>query len=182
MKTNTATTLSTNAPRVYVGTYGKYNSGSIEGKWLDLEDYTSRDEFLEACQELHGPGEHEFMFQDFENVPKGLISESHIAPEMWDWLDLDDDERELLAVYQDNVNQDGDIDEARENFAGKFKDEEDWAYEFLRDTHPAFSSKNKENEILVQYFDFEAYARDARLNGDVCFIEHDGETWVFWHR
>ncbi|MDO8250269.1 MAG: antirestriction protein ArdA [Rhodoferax sp.] len=25
-------------PRVYVGTYAKYNEGSIEGGWLDLED------------------------------------------------------------------------------------------------------------------------------------------------
>ena len=32
--------------RVYVGTYAKYNGGSLEGKWLDLEDYADKDEFL----------------------------------------------------------------------------------------------------------------------------------------
>ena len=26
-------------PRIYVGTYAKYNDGSIAGKWLDLNDY-----------------------------------------------------------------------------------------------------------------------------------------------
>ena len=39
--------------RIYVGTYAKYNAGSIKGAWLDLEDYADRDAFLEACRELH---------------------------------------------------------------------------------------------------------------------------------
>ena len=26
--------------RVYVGTYNKYNNGSLFGKWLDLSDYS----------------------------------------------------------------------------------------------------------------------------------------------
>lgn len=34
--------------RVYVGTYNKYNSGSLFGKWLDLSDYSDKDEFMEA--------------------------------------------------------------------------------------------------------------------------------------
>lgn len=33
-----ATTLS--AAKVYVGTYGKYNNGSLSGAWLDLSDYS----------------------------------------------------------------------------------------------------------------------------------------------
>ena len=28
-------------PRIYVGTYAKYNAGSIAGQWLDLEDYAT---------------------------------------------------------------------------------------------------------------------------------------------
>ena len=39
--------------RVYVGTYGKYNNGSLFGAWLDLSDYTDKEEFYEACRELH---------------------------------------------------------------------------------------------------------------------------------
>ena len=34
--------------RIYVGTYGKYASGSIAGRWLNLEDYADRDAFLDA--------------------------------------------------------------------------------------------------------------------------------------
>ena len=62
-----ATTLS--EASVYVGTYGKYNNGSLFGAWLDLSDYADKEEFYEACRELHKDEEDaEFMFQDWENV------------------------------------------------------------------------------------------------------------------
>ena len=65
---------------VYVGTYGKYNNGSLFGAWLDLSDYADKEEFYEACRELHKDEEDaEFMFQDWENVPEGLIGESWIS-------------------------------------------------------------------------------------------------------
>jgi len=31
---------------VYVGTYAKYNQGSIAGAWLNLEDYSDKDTFI----------------------------------------------------------------------------------------------------------------------------------------
>ncbi|MEQ3054471.1 antirestriction protein ArdA, partial [Bacteroides finegoldii] len=39
--------------KVYVGTYAKYNNGSLSGAWLDLSDYSDKEEFYEACRELH---------------------------------------------------------------------------------------------------------------------------------
>ena len=46
-----ATSLS--EARIYVGTYAKYNDGSIEGKWFDLSDFSDKDEFYEACKESY---------------------------------------------------------------------------------------------------------------------------------
>ena len=40
-------------PRIYVGTYAKYNDGSIAGKWLDLNDYEDINAFYKACKKLH---------------------------------------------------------------------------------------------------------------------------------
>ena len=37
--------------KVYVGTYVKYNNGSLSGAWLDLSDYSDKEEFYEACRE-----------------------------------------------------------------------------------------------------------------------------------
>ncbi|WP_317226435.1 antirestriction protein ArdA [Chryseobacterium arthrosphaerae] len=38
---------------IYVGTYAKYNNGSLFGKWLDLGDYSDYDELITAMYELH---------------------------------------------------------------------------------------------------------------------------------
>ena len=163
-------------PRIYVGTYAKYNAGSIAGKWLNLEDYSDKDAFLGACHELHkDEADPEFMFQDYEGFPKSLYSESSVSDSLWDWIALDDDDRELLAVYQDNVDGDADIDHAREAFAGKFDSEADWAEQFLEDT----GGLEGVPEHLRNYIDFAAYGRDARLGGDMTFVRYDGELWTF---
>ena len=36
-------------PSIYVGTYEKYNNGSIAGKWLKLNDYEDISAFYKAC-------------------------------------------------------------------------------------------------------------------------------------
>lgn len=164
------------SPRIYVGTYAKYNNGSIKGAWLDLEDYSDKESFLTACAELHkDESDPELMFQDYEGFPKSFYSESSVSDELFAWLDLDEDDRELLEVYRDNVNQDGAIDEAREAFMGKADTESDWAAQWLEDT----GGLEGVPAHLQNYIDFEAYARDARLGGDVTFVRHDGELWIF---
>jgi antirestriction protein len=169
-------TTTETTPRVYVGTYAKYNNGSITGAWLDLEDYSDRDAFLEACKELHkDEADPELMFQDFEGFPRGYYSESEISAELWDWLDLDEDDRELLAVYQDGVDESGDIERARDAFMGKADSEADWAAQWLEDT----GGLEGVPEHLQNYIDYEASARDARLGGDVVFVRKDGDLWVF---
>lgn len=69
---------------VYCGTYGKYNNGSLFGKWLNLADYTTKGNFIAACRELHSSEKSpEFMYQDWENIPESLVSESSISDEVW---------------------------------------------------------------------------------------------------
>ena len=66
--------------KVYVGTYAKYNNGSIKGVWIELNNFSSIDEFYEFCSELHSDEtDPEFMFQEWENIPSELISESGIS-------------------------------------------------------------------------------------------------------
>ena len=58
-------------PAVYVGTYAKYNNGSLGGAWIDLTTFDSYDEFVDWCRTvLHGDEDDpELMFQDYENFP-----------------------------------------------------------------------------------------------------------------
>lgn len=71
--------------RVYVGTYAKYNAGSLAGKWLTLADYKDKADFIAACKALHkDEADPELMFQDWEGVPSWMIGESHIDAEVWE--------------------------------------------------------------------------------------------------
>lgn len=59
--------------RVYVGTYAKYNSGSLAGAWINLDDCADYSEFLAKCQATHkDERDPEFMIQDAEAFPDGL--------------------------------------------------------------------------------------------------------------
>ena len=169
MKTDTA-------PRLYVGTYAKYNGGSIKGQWLNLEDYADKDAFLAACAELHkDEADPELMFQDFEGFPRSYYSESSVSDELFTWVGMEDSDRELLEVYRENVDQDGDLDKAREAYTGTFSSEEDWAAQYLDDC----GQMDLIPEHLRNYFDYEAYARDARMGGDMTFVRHNGDVWAF---
>ena len=60
-------------PRVYVGTYAKYNSGSINGAWLTLTDYATYADFCKAARALHkDERDPELMIQDIDCMPDGL--------------------------------------------------------------------------------------------------------------
>lgn len=151
--------------RVYVGTYAKYNNGSLFGKWLDLSDYSDKDEFLEACRELHeDEQEPEYMFQDYENIPETLISESWLSDKFFELRDaieqLSETEQEAFFVWCDHHNSDiseedaDDLVSSFENeYQGEYKDEEDFAFEIVGECYelPDFARR---------YFDYSAFARD----------------------
>ena len=136
--------------RVYVGTYGKYNNGSLFGAWLDLSDYADKEEFYEACRELHKDEEDaEYMFQDWENVPENLIGESWISGNFFTLRDavedLGDTEQEAFFVW---CNYKGyDLGE------GQYDDEEDFAYQIVEECYDL-------PEFAKTYFDYEKFARD----------------------
>ena len=52
-----------NEARIYVGTYAKYNNGTLQGEWVSLSDFYDLDGFLEYCTEIHEDEEEpEYMF------------------------------------------------------------------------------------------------------------------------
>lgn len=59
--------------QVYIGTYGKYNSGNLAGAWIDLADCASYADFLAKCKTAHkDERDPEYMIQDAEGFPDGL--------------------------------------------------------------------------------------------------------------
>jgi len=150
---------------VYVGTYDKYNSGSLSGAWLELSRFADKDEFYEACAELHkDEKDPEYMFQDYENIPDALISESWISEKVFDIIDtlnqLTGKEQEPFSVWCNNGHHDLSTEDAgslvtafRDDYCGEYDSEEDYAMEFI-DEHYDLS------EFVKTYFDYAKYARE----------------------
>lgn len=159
--------------RIYVGTYAKYNGGSIFGKWLDLSDYSDKEEFYEACRELHKDEQDpEFMFQDWEYIPSDLIGESWLADNIFEIIEaideLDDDKKAAFEVWLNHGSHDITTKEItdlirsfEDDFQGAYDDEEDYAYEIVDECYDL-------PEFAKTYFDYAKFARDLFM-GDYWF-------------
>lgn len=117
-------------PRIYIGTYAKYASGSIAGAWISLEGHDA-DSFHAACLELHSDeADPELMFQDFEGIPRDFYGESHLDGRVWEWVACSESDRELWAAYAEAIGYpigDTELACAQDAFCGQFDSVEDFA-------------------------------------------------------
>ena len=65
--------------RCYVGTYGKYNAGSLAGAWLDLSDYPTYQDFLNnetryTSLKVKFPERAERLFKESEDAAKARFA------------------------------------------------------------------------------------------------------------
>jgi len=168
--------------RVYVGTYEKYNSGSIAGSWLNLSDYEDHADFMKACRQLHSD-EHdpELMNQDWEGVPEGSISESSVDPKLWDLLKIKDyeDYAENIKAYMEatGVNLEEAITDIIDNsvYYGTYRSSEEFAEEFA--INCGYLSEIESSQFAY-HIDWESYARE--LSYDFTFhYNNKNELIVF---
>lgn len=155
-------------PSLYVGTYAKYNNGSIAGAWVDLTQFADAEAFYKHCAELHkDEADPEFMFQDFEGFPEHFYSESGVTDELFEFLALDDNEKALLEAYIECTGiKDATLNDAEEAFYGQYESDLDLAYEYVEST----GMLGECNEVVARYFDYEAFARDLAYD----FMSHNG--------
>lgn len=162
-------------PSVYVGTFSKYNNGSLDGEWVDLTQFSDRDEFYEYCRELHkDEDDPEFMFQDWEYIPDGMIGESWIEESFWD----------LIPFYKEygydlvhDVMNDCNLTDADE-FESAMQNASIYYTDSVSDAVQMFCEEVGETdnpEWCARYFDMEKWGRDIRLNGDLDYELEDIE-------
>ncbi|MEY4720035.1 MAG: hypothetical protein RL563_2653 [Pseudomonadota bacterium] len=166
------------SPALYVGTYAKYNSGSIKGAWIDLEDFAGdREGFYEKCREIHADEDDpEFMFQDYQCFPKSFYCESNAPEALFAWLELDDGDREMIEKYADAVGYDISeitIENAQETFYGRYDSGADAAEEMAEE-----QGLSLPDWIVV---DWQA-TWERNVRHDYCYIEDGGEIWIFHNR
>ena len=159
--------------RVYVSTYAKYNRGSIEGGWLDLDDYDDISDFISACRDLHSDeSDPEFMIQDREGFPDRLSSCEYVTQQMIDYAKLDDIDREILAAYVDYSGDDAaTIDDAQNHWCGgydSFSELVDERVDFLLGEYKGFPEA---------WIDRDQIKFDLECEGG--FHEYDGRIYLF---
>ncbi|WP_010249852.1 antirestriction protein ArdA [Myroides injenensis] len=155
--------------KVYVGTYAKYNNGSIKGDWIELSNFSSIEEFYEFCSELHADEtDPEFMFQDWENIPSELISESNLSENIFSIIekvsDLQYNTLEAFSAWVSIGNHDIESDDIdllfesfEEDYQGCYNSEEDFAYQIIDECYDL-------SDFVKSYFDYESFARDLFMS------------------
>lgn len=161
-----------NEAAVYCGTYKKYNEASIFGKWMNLADYASKEEFLEACAELHkDEKDPEFMFQDWENIPEGMIGESWIDERVFGLIHSDTYlEEEVIDAYlryfglPDDEDADDLVEKIEDKYFGYFESDADFAEHMIEE------GCYEVPDFLAPYIDYERLGRDLAMD----YAEMDG--------
>jgi antirestriction protein len=102
-----------NTPKIYVGTYGQYNDGSLFGKCFDLSDYSESKAFYKDCNEYHRNAflsdgcRPELILQDWEYIPDFLISECSLHEDTFKYFELTDkmdlERAEAFEIYCSSI-------------------------------------------------------------------------------
>jgi len=164
--------------RIYVGTYGKYNDGSLFGEWIELAQFSDKYEFYAYCQKLHSDEpDCELMFQDFEGIPSDLIGECWVSDSVWAFFEkmeeLGEDQAEAFMLWADNMGHDLEetenlISSFQEAYLGEYESETAYAEQYMEET----GQLDQMPKNLRYYFDFEAFGRDLFMSDLVMLNNH----------
>ena len=148
------------SPALYCGTYGKYNSGSLNGMWVNVSTFDSYEDFINFCKAIHADEEDpELMYQDYENMPRSLYHESMGEKgfnKIAEYCELCDDYSvEAVDDFLEWSSSD-DLGRMHDAYVGVYDSEEDFAEEIVSDCYDI----EKTMGDLACYFDYEKFARD----------------------
>lgn len=164
-------------PAIYLGTYYKYNCGSLYGMWIDITTFDDYEDFYDFCRRLHqDENAPEFMVQDFEYFPKSWYHESGLPTEeefdrIKEYTELDEDEQKAYELYLDNFDGKADVDEFRDHYEGYYKSGEDFA-EYICEECGYFKNLP---DWLQCCIDYSAVWRNLDTSGD--YSEYDGHIF-----
>ena len=126
-------------PAVYVGTYKKYNNGSLFGEWVDLTKFATYEDFMRYIRRLHkDERDPEFMMQDFEGYPESWYYESGMSKETfdkikeyWDAFDGDDVKRQAYEAFAENWGDGATVEEFENRYYGTWDSEYDYVDDMI---------------------------------------------------
>jgi antirestriction protein len=169
------------SPRIYVACLASYNSGILHGAWIaaDQDPDDIRAEINAMLAKSRQPVAEEWAVHDFEGFHGHRLAEYESIEAVAEIAKLIAEHEELGAELLAHSDSPESAREAlTDNYQGGFDSPAAWAEQLLEDSGDLAQLP----ERLRGYFDFEAFARDAQLSGDIFVIEVDGQHHVFWSR
>ena len=150
-------------PSLYVGTYGKYNEGSLRGLWIDLTSFRYYDEFINFCKAIHADEyDPELMAQDYECFPRDFYHEGFISQEDFDNI-LEYSEmcekysKEAVDEYMELHDS---LDNFEDAYCGEWNSEEDFAQHIIDECYDL----DRIMGSLSGYFDYKRFADDLFMS------------------
>jgi antirestriction protein len=171
--------IASERPRIYVACLAAYNSGCLHGIWIEA---TSPDEIIVEVRAMLAaspePGADEWAIHDFEGFEGAGLSEYASFETVCDIADFISEHGALGGQVYRHFGDD--LDAARaafEDYAGEHRS----AADFAEQLHADIGTQVPES--LRHYIDWEAFARDMELNGEIIvFRTGFDEVHVFWSR
>lgn len=148
-------------PSVYVGTYGKYNDGSLCGLWIDLSSFYDYDEFINFCYAIHADEEDpELMAQDFEGFPRDWYSEGFMSRKDFDHIIEYTEmcEKHGAEAVDDYMEFHDNLDNFEEAYEGEWDSEEDFARHVVDEFYCDVDMGG-----LERFFDYKAFGHELFL-------------------
>ncbi len=166
-------------PRIYVACLAAYNSGVLHGAWIEVEDDADAvwSEIRAMLAASPVPMAEEFAIHDYEDFGGVEIAEYAGVARVVEIAAFLRGRGQLGALVLEELG--GDLDAA--NTA--LDDQYHGVFASLAD---CFQEMTEESTVIPEnlrlYIDYEAMARDARLNGEVFTVEVSDQVHVFWSR
>ena len=155
-------------PAIYVADLADYNTGILRGQWIEIEVDTEVDNIHEAIAEMLALKEHEeYAVHDYNNLPHSGLGE---YPDLEEVVEIARAVHEhgykLIDGYLSLFGVEG-LAVLEDRFLGIYASVEDYAYEYIDGCY------NLEEMMgnLATYFDYQAFARDLELSGDISTVD-----------
>lgn len=160
-------------PRIYVVCLASYNAGTLHGEWIDANQ--SPEDLQEAVNAMlktsPESGAEEWAIHDYEGFAGAKIEEYTGLKEISQLAELIEEYGPAYVAYRDHVGEDyATADGFRDAYLGEHSSLEEYAEQFLENTG-AFQDVP---DMLRNYFDFEKYAHDLEVGGDVFTADAPG--------
>lgn len=167
-----------NPYRIYVVNLSKHNNGDHDGTWLAVSDYTDAEELQEAIDGVSQGAD--WAIHDYDGGP--ALGEGPTTTSLMAVVEAIEAHGETLVTawighhgHSHSPDLEGVSDAIADADHGVWDSPADWAEDFLEST----GALAEVPAYLRSYIDFEAYARDAELGGDMGFIKlPNGTVWA----